>query len=45
MLEEDHDSEYSIHLRASKMYCDLKVVYQCNVMKKYCEFVSKCLNL
>ena len=45
ILAEAHNSRYSIHLRATKMYRDLREVYWLNVMKRdIADFVSKCPN-
>ena len=44
-LEEAHGSRYSIHLGATKMYCDLREIYWWNGMNKDMSgFVAKCLN-
>ncbi|WMV32782.1 hypothetical protein MTR67_026167 [Solanum verrucosum] len=45
ILEEAHNSRYSIHLGATKMYRDIREVYWSNRMKKYIAgFVAKCPN-
>ena len=42
---EAHNSKYSIHLGATKMYRDLREVYLWNGMKRdIADFVSKCPN-
>ena len=43
ILAEDHNSRYSIHPGATKIYLDLREVYWCNGMKRdIVDFVSKC---
>ena len=45
ILAEAHNSSYSIHLGATKMYQNLREVYWWNVMKRdIAYFVSKCPN-
>ena len=45
ILAEAHNFRYSIHLGATKMYCDLREVYWWNGMKRdITDFVSKCPN-
>ena len=45
ILAEDHNSRYSIHLGATKMYRDMREVYWWNIMKRdIADFVSKCPN-
>ena len=45
ILAEAHNSRYSIHLGATKMYHELQEVYWWNGMKRDIEdFVSKCPN-
>ena len=45
ILAEAHNSRYSIHPSATKMYRDLREVYRWNGIKRdIAEFVSKCLN-
>ena len=45
ILVEAHNSKYSIHTGAIKMYPDLQKVYWWNCMKRYIvDFVTKCLN-
>ena len=45
ILAEAHNSRYSIHPGATKMYRDLREVYWLNVMKRdIADFVNKCPN-
>ncbi|WMV58293.1 hypothetical protein MTR67_051678 [Solanum verrucosum] len=45
IFSDAHSSRYSIHLGATKMYCDLREIYWWNGMKKdIAEFVVKCPN-
>ncbi|XP_070014449.1 uncharacterized protein [Nicotiana sylvestris] len=45
IIEEAHNSRYSIHPGATKMYLDLKRLYWWKVMKKQVvDHVAKCLN-
>ena len=45
ILAEAHNSRYSIHPGATKMYRDLREVYWWNGMQKHIEnFVAKCPN-
>ena len=45
ILAEAHNSRYSIHPSATKMYCDLREVFWCNGMKRdIVDFVAKCPN-
>ena len=45
IMEEAHNSKYSIHPSSTKMYRDLIEVYWWNGMKKgIAEFIVKCLN-
>ena len=45
IMEEDHNSRYSIHLVSTKMYHDLRKVYVWSSMKKgIAKFVAKCSN-
>ena len=45
ILSEAHETPYSIHLRASKMYKDLEQNYWWpNMKNEIAEFVSKCLS-
>ena len=43
ILAEAHNSRYSIHSGATKMYCNLREVYWSNGMKRdIADFLSKC---
>ncbi|WMV19110.1 hypothetical protein MTR67_012495 [Solanum verrucosum] len=45
ILTEAHNSRYSIHPGATKMYCDLREVFWWNCMKRdIADFVAKCCN-
>ena len=45
ILAKAHNSRYSIHLGATKMYCDLRELYWWNGIKRdIADFVSKCPN-
>ncbi|WMV24470.1 hypothetical protein MTR67_017855 [Solanum verrucosum] len=45
ILVEAHNSRYSIHPGATKMYCDLREVFWWNDMKRdIVDFVAKCPN-
>ena len=45
LIEEAHDSRYSIHVSFTKMYRDLREVYWSDGLERYImEFVSKCQN-
>ena len=45
ILAKAHNSRYSIHPGATKMYCDLREVYLWNGMKRdIADFVRKCPN-
>ena len=45
ILEEAHESRYSIHLGSTKMYHDLREVFWWECLKKdIAEFVAKCTN-
>ena len=45
ILEETHNSRYSIHPGATKMYRDLREIYWWTCMKRdIADFVSKCPN-
>jgi len=44
ILEEAHNTRYSVHPRGTKMYKDLRQYFQWNDMKKVvAEYVAKCL--
>ena len=45
ILTEANNSRYSIHLDATKMYCDLRQIYWWNGIKRdIADFVSRCPN-
>lgn len=45
IMEEAHETSYSVHPGSTKMYKDLKEYYWWNNMKReIANFVSKCLN-
>ncbi|KAH0669343.1 hypothetical protein KY285_023504 [Solanum tuberosum] len=45
IMEEAHNSRYSIHLSSTKIYRDLREVYWWNILKKgIAEFVANCPN-
>ncbi|WMV45442.1 hypothetical protein MTR67_038827 [Solanum verrucosum] len=45
IVEEAHGSRYSIHPRATKMYCDLREIYWWNGIKRdIADFVARCSN-
>nr|GFD24867.1 putative reverse transcriptase domain-containing protein [Tanacetum cinerariifolium] len=43
IMDEAHKSKYSVHLRADKMYYDLRDRYWLGIKKGIAEYVNKCL--